>query len=311
VATPKPVRIIVNPLSGLGQHRWFLENLVAQLEIRRFPVEVQRIAGPGDGRRLAAATPDATTCLVSIGGDGTHREILSGLMGRQVPVCIVPSGTENVLAKTFGLVGTVKETVNLILAGRTVELDIGMAGLKPFVMFSSIGYAAAVTRIVHTKRRGPHYRDSYYSTIGRLWWTYRFPRLNVAVDGRPVAEGAGLVLVANTPLYADRMRVCPHAVADDGLLDVACFPTRTQWELLGHFLRVKLRNHLEDRGVKYVRGKRIEVTSADRDVDIEADGDWITTTPMIYTLRPRAVRMLVRPEVRQQQRPTAAPVGVP
>jgi len=289
------VRVIVNPISGRGMRRRFLHDLEFHLRTRGYPVEITPTTHAGHARELAASMPDDATAVVSIGGDGTHREVLSGLIGRPVPVCVVPAGTENILARTFHLTGRLEEVLSLIQRGRRAELDIGMAGDRPFVMFSGIGFDAAVAEEVHRKRRGPIWRHTYCVPIVRLWWRYPFPPLEVLVDGRSIVSDAGFVLVANTPRYADSVRAAARAVADDGLLDVVAFRTRTRWELLFYFLRAKLRNHLGDPRVVYAQGSRICVRSNGTAVPVQADGDPILTTPVTYTIRPRAVRILVAP----------------
>jgi len=289
------VRIIVNPISGRGQDHGLLARLGTHLRLRHFPVEVLRTEGPGDARRLAAETPDGAHCVVSIGGDGTHREVIAGLVGRPVPVAVVPSGTENVFARTFHLTGTLREIMDLVQRGRAVALDVGEADGHPFVLFSGVGFDAEVTRLVHERRRGPIDRAAYYGPVGRLWWRYRFPRLRVTVDGRTVAEDAGIVVVANTPLYADHLRVAPQARADDGLLDVVCYQTRSRWAMLRHYAATKLGRHIACPDIRLERGRRVEVASADGPVPVQADGDAIGSTPITYTLRPQAVRLLLHP----------------
>ena len=322
------VRVIVNPISGRGQDRRLLNGLRIHLGLRHFPVEVLRTEGVGHARRLAAETPDDAHCVVSIGGDGTHREVIAGLVGRPVPVAVVPSGTENVFARTFRLTGTLREIMDLVQRGRAVALDVGQADLSavalrpvrrspgapgakpeagakadghPFVLFSGVGFDAEVTRRVHQRRRGPIDRAAYYGPAWRLWWGYRFPRLRVTVDGRTVTEEAGIVVVANTPRYADRLRVAPQARADDGLLDVVCYRTRSRWAMLRQFAETKLGWHLRDADVRLERGRCVEVACDQQPVPVQADGDAIGSTPVTYTLHPRAVRILLRPREEKQE----------
>ncbi len=290
------VRIIVNPVSGRGRDLRFVQELVRHLSLRAFAVDVTPTSHPGHARDLARETPDDARCVVSIGGDGTHREILSGLIGRPVPVCVVPSGTENVLGRTFHLTGTLRETAALIQHGHAVGVDVGLAGERPFVMFSGVGFDAEITQEVHRKRHGPITRAAYYGPIVRKWWRYDFPAITVSVDGRLLADDAGIVFVANTPLYGGHLRVAPRARADDGLLDVVCFRTRSRWQILLHYLRTCRGTHLDHPLVAYAQGRRIEVTCAQRDLPVQTDGDVVATTPLVYTLRPKAVRLLVRPD---------------
>ena len=290
------VRIIVNPVSGRGHDPGFVQELVRHLSLRAFAVDVTPTGRPGHARDLARETPDDARCVVSIGGDGTHREILSGLVGRPVPVCVVPSGTENVLGRTFRLTGTLRETAALIQHGHAVGVDVGLAGDRPFVMFSGVGFDAEITREVHRKRRAPIIRSAYYGPIVRKWWRYGFPPITVSVDGRLLADDAGIVFVANTPLYGGRLRFAPRARADDGLLDVVCFRTRSRWQILLHYLRTCRGTHLDHPLVAHAQGRRIEIICAARDLPVQTDGDVVATTPLVYTLRPKAVRLLLPPD---------------
>lgn len=290
------VRIIVNPISGRGQNTQFLGELVRHLTLRGFTAELINTVRPLHGRDLARETPEDAHCVVSIGGDGTHREVLSGLIGRPVPACIIPSGTENVLARTFRLTGMLHEVCNTIQHRRFVELDVGMAADHPFIMFSGVGFDAQVTKDVHAKRRGRIHRTAYYGPIARLWWRYGFPPISVKVDGRLLTDDAGMVYVANTPLYGDRMRIAARAVADDGLLDVVCFRARSRWQMLRHFARVKMGRHIGHPLVAYAQAKTIEVTCAERPLPIQIDGDAVAETPLTYTVCPKALRLLVPQE---------------
>jgi len=290
------VRIIVNPISGHGGDPHFVRELVRHLSLRGFPVDVHVTRGEGDSRRLAREVPATARCVVSVGGDGTHREVISGLVGRPVPLCVVPFGTENVLSRTLGLSGTLRETTRLIQDGRVVALDLARAGDRAFLMFAGVGFDAMVTRDVHRKRSGPILRAAYYGPVLRRWWRYGFPPITVTVDGRVLSDDAGMVFVLNTPLYGDGLRLAPGALGDDGLLDVVCFRTHSRWHMLLQYVRARLGRHLDHPLVVYGRGKQIGVTCDQRTLPVQADGDLVGETPLTFSLRPRAVRVLVRPE---------------
>ena len=294
------VRIIVNPISGRGTHRGMLRDLERHLATRGYPVQVAATGHADHARELAASAPDDATCVVSVGGDGTHREVLSGLIGRRVPACIIPSGTENVLCRTFRLSGLLSETVGTVCRGRAIPLDVGFANGRPFMMFCGIGFDAAVTGAVHEKRRGRIWRHTYYVPILRAFWKYAFPPIHVTVDGRTIADDAGMVLVANTPLYADGLSLAPRAVGDDGLLDVVAYRARSRWELLHLFVKTKLGIQFDDPRVVYARGRAIDVRSNGTPVPTQTDGDPLMTTPVSFTVQPKAVRLLVPDPARNQ-----------
>jgi diacylglycerol kinase family enzyme len=75
------------------------------------------------------ATPEPPL-VVAAGGDGTVRDAVSALGGRQVPLAIVPGGTGNVLASALGL-GSVRAAVDAIRHGRELTIDLGSARWGP------------------------------------------------------------------------------------------------------------------------------------------------------------------------------------
>jgi diacylglycerol kinase family enzyme len=95
--------------------------------------------------------------------------------------------------------------------------------------------------------------------------------VRVRVDGIDAWEGtAAEVVVANTRLYANVIRVAPDAVADDGLLDVTIVPwgdpggsARLAWALAAH-------RHPDGVAPRF-RGAEVEI-AADADVPVEVDG---------------------------------------
>ncbi len=289
----RPVRIIFNPISGRGQDRRFIADLARHLGLRGFAVEGAATRHRGHARELARTAPEDARCVISLGGDGTHREVISGLIGRKVPVCIVPMGTENVLARTFRAWRTLQDVVTRVQDGHVVAVDIGMANDNPFTMFSGIGLDAAVTKMVHEKRGGSIVRDAYYGPVFRVLWGSALPRMAVVVDGRPLADDVGYLLVANTPRYANSLRIAPQAVADDGLLDVVCYRTGSRLKLLCLYAATARGRHLAHPQVAHARGRRIEVTSAGAAVPVQVDGDAVTATPATYTVLPKSVHILV------------------
>jgi diacylglycerol kinase (ATP) len=232
--------------------------------------------------------------LLSVGGDGTHNTMVSGLLGRSVPMLPVPAGTENVLCKAIGVPPDPVAICHTLESGKPVAVDVALANGHPFLIMSGVGFDAAVTQEVHRHRRGPIRRRDYYLPSVRLWWGYHWPRLTVEVDGRTVAENAALAIVGNMQLYADKLHICADAMPTDGLLDICVFTKPGRWHLLRYFLLTKAGRHTRCRDVVYRQGKRIVVRPLESDVPYQVDGDAIATAPVEYTIRPGGIRLFAR-----------------
>jgi diacylglycerol kinase family enzyme len=77
--------------------------------------------------RAAEAAREGATLIVVAGGDGTVREIASALVGTEVPLAIVPLGTFNNLALSLNLPCNPQAACDLIEAGFTRRIDVGVA----------------------------------------------------------------------------------------------------------------------------------------------------------------------------------------
>ena len=107
---PRSALVVVNPVAGGGQALRFFETLLSPM-LEAAGVEVKGVVVTkkrGDAARAAAgADPDSVGALIAVGGDGTARELLQGLMtrekgdsaeaARRMPLAMLPAGSGNAL----------------------------------------------------------------------------------------------------------------------------------------------------------------------------------------------------------------------
>src|SRR5207248_9801606 len=98
-----------------------------------------------------------------------------------------------------------------------------------------------------------------------------------------------LAVVGNTRLYAGRFALTAVAVADDGFLDVVVFPGRRLWQAAPRLLAMLVRRGPYRPRALYYRTRRLRIT-ADEPLPVQADGDYIGTTPMDFSVVPATLR---------------------
>src|SRR5205823_4577922 len=151
-------------------------------------------------------------CLVAVGGDGTVSALLNERPCR--PVTVLPAGTENLVAQHFGLRRDPKILARTIAAGRSTQVDVGLAADRRFLLMAGFGFDAEVVtrhhqgRVSRSGRIRPTHRMAYFEPILRSSFSYRFP----TISARVVDPGAEEVLrgttlfVFNLPRYALGLR---------------------------------------------------------------------------------------------------------
>jgi diacylglycerol kinase (ATP) len=89
------------------------------------------------------------------------------------------------------------------------------------------------------------------------------------------------------------MRIAPHALLDDGALDICIIGDVNRAKLLFLFPSVYLGRHLGIDQVEYFQSRRLRVETA-RPVDVYADGEPVCQTPIEVAVAPGALQVIVR-----------------
>lgn len=296
--------VIVNPASGGGRagRRW--PALARALDAAGVPYRSAITTHPGHAVTLAAEAVEAGYCRVlSVGGDGVLHESLNGIMGQtRVPpreICLgaAPLGSGNDWARAQAIPSDPEATARCVAACRTRLQDVGRLDFPAappgaagcyFINVAGAGLDAHVLQRLpaHVPRR-----LAYVLGVLRSLASFAPPRFEIRHDGQQHREQLLLALVALGPYCGGGMRLVPHALTDDGhmdLLEVA--PLRLPRELL------KLRRLFDGRLAeeRFATHRRITRVAVDANpaAGVQADGQLVGTTPFVATILPAAIRSL-------------------
>jgi YegS/Rv2252/BmrU family lipid kinase len=259
-----------------------------------YEVHVQPTARAGHACQLAQeAVKNAATLVASVGGDGTVAEVANGLAYSNVPLLIVPAGTENIIATELGLSNDTAQLDILLSRGKAHPVDMGCVNGRYFLAILGAGFDAEVVHRVHRTRQGHISHLSYFWPIWRTFWEYRFPALRVVADGELICDGPALTFVGNIARYAVGLRILRDASFDDGLLDLCVYPCRRQLRLMLHSANTMLKIHPERRSVIYRQCRNIEISSSDPSVPVQVDGDPGGYLPAKIEVCPGALSLLL------------------
>ncbi len=286
------VKLILNPIAGGGYGLKILPIVKETLESNGLRVEVFLTKKRGDAREEAGNSLDYEA-IVTMGGDGTFNEVINGVIGQETPLGLIPLGTANVLARELRLPLDPIHACHTIAKGNTRRIDLGKADSRHFFLMAGVGFDAEVVKIMESTRKGTISLASYFMPILRGLWNYKFPPLDVEVDGQLIASGAGFVFVSNTRRYTGPMVITNRARLDDGLLDVFVFPGRDHLKFLKYAAGSLFWIADRIRGVKYVQGREIKVSSTKEGVLYQLDGDLGGPLPARFQAVPKGLRIIV------------------
>lgn len=293
---PKKLLAIINPISGYARSRQLPIVLARRLAQEGLTARFHWTTGPRHAANLARQEADKFDAVIVAGGDGTISEVVQGLAGKDKPIILLPTGTENLLAKELKISSNIDALIAAIKMGTEHDFDLGKVNDKHFLLISGVGFDAQVLNHLIRYRTGNITHLTYFWPIWRTFWEYRFPPISVWVDGQQIFDNQpGLVFVSNINRYAVGLRICMHARCDDGLLDVCIYPCDHQWPLLVHAWRTTWRKHLDKTGAIYRQGKSIRIEST-QTVPFQTDGDPAGYLPAHYSIVPHQVKILTPPE---------------
>ena len=296
------VTIFTSPKSGRGQGREELDKLVEELSQRGSDVTITSDISWLDQLRNATAPPASDDApphaVVAAGGDGTLSLVATrlGLItdspqpAARFSLLPMPMGTENLLARHFGYRCKALNVIQTLQHGTPRWIDCGLVDQTPFLTMATFGFDAEVVRAMHLRRKGHIRKIHYLRPIFHAMRTYRFPAIGLSmrtedVDDcyghlqeytardQPIELSLPWVMCFNLPCYGGALEIEPHAIGDDGFLDVIGFKTGSIAAGLRYAWEIKRGTHLRAPDVIRFRTRRLQVSSEVR-VPWQRDGDY-------------------------------------
>jgi diacylglycerol kinase family enzyme len=282
---PRRPVLIMNPKSGGGKVERF--GLVERAERMGAEVHLLDTEDGTDVEALARkAVEDGADLLGVAGGDGTQALVAGVAVEHDLPFLVISAGTRNHFAMDLGLDRTDPSgCLDALIDGEQLRVDLGTVSGRPFVNTVSFGvYADIVQR--------PEYRDAKTGTAFTLLPDLLGEsgrRLDATVDEKPLT-GQQAILVSNNP-YAtvDPTAAGLRSRLDRGKLGVIAL--RVEGAAQAAELAVRGER---SQGLNVLTAHRVEVTAETDTIPVAVDGEALTLpTPVVCTVRPRALRVLV------------------
>jgi diacylglycerol kinase (ATP) len=243
------------------------------------------------------------------GGDGTVSCAVSHLLGRDVTLGVLPLGTGNDFARSLGIAGTVEAGCEVIAGGYTARVDVGLANGRPFLNAASLGLATAIARRLTKRRKQRMGKLAYPVTAASQAWEHQPFRVRMKADTESYELEVLQLVVGNGRYHGAGNMVAPSAALDDHRLHVYAITAPSaesgregtglgQLQDLSTLARVALSlrsgHHVEHPAVTYLRTARLYV-EAEPVQEVNADGELIGRTPMLFELVPSALRVYAPP----------------
>ncbi|MFI3281725.1 MAG: diacylglycerol kinase family lipid kinase [Rikenellaceae bacterium] len=303
--------VIVNPVAGSGrglEQYPLISRLLRDEGIKYEPLFTEHKFHAVE--LTVAAIKQGYRKLLVVGGDGTIHEVVNGLFIQksvdpsEVLLGVIAVGDINNWAKSAGVPLRVERAVKVIKAGESHLQDIGVVSYEEahyrqtryFANAAGTGFNTfALRRMNHLQNKGRKGRLRLLTSFVRSFFEYKPTGIKIWIDDKLVWNDLLMSISIGIGSYnVGGMQHLPHAVIDDGELDLSLFRPI-------HFWHIMFRSHyLFDGGIYRIghilqqRGAKIRIESTP-ETSLEVDGELLGESPFEFSVLQRAIRVLAPP----------------
>ena len=287
--------LICNPAARSGGAAAALKTVVDYLKTSGADFTVMETEGPGHATQLAEqAVKEGYSLIVSVGGDGTMREIASALVHTDVTLGIVPCGTGNDFAKTVKTPIDPKTAADVLLHGEDRMIDVGFANGKPFFNIAGVGFDVDV--LDYTEEFKPKCRNgstAYLLGLAKALLRMKQRKATLKFENETVETKLLLIAAGNGRFFGGGMEVTPNADPADGFLDICYIHDVNLYGILTVLPKFLKGKHLGcTRFVTYRKERSVSV-ECDPVSRMELDGERMMGTPVEIRIDEKALRLRV------------------
>lgn len=303
--------VLINPTAGggLSGRRWpdyarRLEKVLpdAKLAFSEANAHAMELVG--------RAIEDGYRYVMAVGGDGTHHEVVNGIMrqravpSHEVTYALLPVGTGNDWVRNYRIPADIDRWLAMIQSGHTRTQSVGLATYQHegqtkqryFANVAGLAYDGYVVRYAHQHPPAFGGNLGYLFLTLRCLFQYTPQRAHLYLDDNLVVDRFYTINAGIGRYSGGGMQLVPHAQPNDDRLAVTyAGPVSRLGVLLNtyRFYNGTLGRHPL---ITTTHARRLRIEAADDGpILLEADGEFLGESPVEIEIMPGALKF-VTPE---------------
>lgn len=201
--------------------------------------------------------------VISVGGDGTFNEIVSGNLKRKEPLVLshIPIGTANDLRDLFGLGTDISKNLELILTGKDKYIDLCLINEQPFV------YVAGFGKFMNISYDTPRNKKSKFGYLAYIvagvkdfFKPLYLYDIDYEIDGKTYSGKYTLGIISNANRIAGVKNFYKDVKLDDELFEVLLCKTHRKDKFLKSLIDIGLNDVTKAKGFNFYRTNNIKIT---------------------------------------------------
>ncbi len=192
--------IICNPNSGHTNKKEIIEKFTTILNKNDYNTLVFYTKYSGHAKEIVRNLDDDIDLVISLGGDGTFNEVVSGNTKREKRLLLshIPLGTANDLGAMFGMGKNPIANLKMTLEGKKKDIDICKINDTPFVYVAALGKFVDIAYDTPRKtKKKLGYLAYLLEAIKSFTQKTRVFEMEYEIDGEKYQGLYSLVLICN------------------------------------------------------------------------------------------------------------------
>ncbi|WP_187262327.1 diacylglycerol/lipid kinase family protein [Pontibacter beigongshangensis] len=210
---------VINPIAGDIEKEDLEEDIASICHEHLITYQIIKTTGQDDQQQireqLEKRKPDA---IFAVGGDGTVNLVASLIIGKQIPMGIIPLGSGNGLSKDLHIPQDTEAALQLIHTHQAVAIDTLDLNGYPSIHLSDLGFnALVVKRFCEGETRGP---GSYAWIALQEYMSYEPKQYRIETDVENFEGPAFMVTIANANAFGSNASINPTGILNDGRFEI-------------------------------------------------------------------------------------------
>lgn len=287
--------VVINPVAGLSQLEIVRERIQSALQERTIPFEIYETTGKEKIKEVVRdKVQQEFKLFIAAGGDGTLSAVVDGLVGTQIPLVIIPTGTWNTLARALDIPLQIDQAVDLVFREHVIRtIDAMQVGQDYSVLSVSAGAGSLTMKEVarEEKRRWGKLADLKIALTQLL--KFRSYRFDVKIDGKPSSFRASELMVANSSILGIKaLQLDPNIRMDDGKLNVCRIYANSISDYLRLAVSMLMGGQKKSWNIFCLEAlDEVEINCKEK-LPVQGDGDLIGRLPITVKVCPQAIQIV-------------------
>jgi len=245
------------------------------------------------------------------GGDGIVGTVAKNLIGRDVPIAVLPMGTANNIANTIGVTGrTFEDLIEGWNTAHCMNFDAGVAkgpwGVRSFIEGFGVGLFAETMfgiengQHAHVSRSEDPEEEisAALKVLKKQLSSYPSKDLTIRLDGQDLSGDYYMLEAMNIRYIGPNLDLVPRAQINDGLLDVV-FVAKGEQTKLSQYISDRLKHKRSRVNLTVHQGRHLQVEWKSSPVHIddkpwpeEENANWVLSNAIDIKTDPGALVFL-------------------